>query len=233
MGWLFGWNDRRSLIKHLTEPKDNWGKTLVHCLVGNDLWCVHELADGERFIALYMLRGNRFQRDRWGYKDETESMGPIKDSCPLKYLEMVPEPPNEYGRRWREEVRAFHARCRRHVKKGEVWSLVNCNYPWVIIEEARPLRGIHKHAMFRFSRRFLGERIPKHDWWLLATQATQMAKEGGVASDEFRALRDTAVDREQDAGAWQVLSDWLEDHGIFEFRGLLPTLAKKEEAVPV
>jgi hypothetical protein len=88
MGWLFGWRDRKSLIQHLTEPKDNWGKTLAKALVGNNMWVVHELNDGERFIALYLLRGGKNQD--WGYKDMAESSGPFEVTCPLKFLDMVP-----------------------------------------------------------------------------------------------------------------------------------------------
>lgn len=40
MGWLFGHYERRSLIEHLVNG--NGLKTVKHCLVGNNLWCVHE-----------------------------------------------------------------------------------------------------------------------------------------------------------------------------------------------
>ena len=44
------------------------------------------------------------------YKDMDESVGPCESSCPERLLdrleELVPEPPNEYARQWRERCRA-------------------------------------------------------------------------------------------------------------------------------
>jgi len=71
----------------------------------------------ERWIAVDLVRCvNRC----WGYKDMEAGSGPNEINCPLKYLEMVPEPlpckktdctgcSRCYERGWREKVRAKHA----------------------------------------------------------------------------------------------------------------------------
>jgi hypothetical protein len=69
----------------------------------------------------------------WGYKDASERSGPYTGySCPLSYLDLVPEPTcppgcpacaedrcgNAWARQWRERVRAYHAE---RVNKRAVW----------------------------------------------------------------------------------------------------------------
>lgn len=237
MGWLYGWHDRKSLIRHLTNPKPEWGKCLAHCLVGNDLWMVMEHAEGtwtgddKKFICLCMLRGNRNHRDGWGYKDETESMGPIKDSCPLKYLAMVPDPPNEYGRQWREGVQEYHRRRKQKPKEGEVWTLVNCTIPWVVIEYARQgkLRGYYQGQTYRVKRRHLGGPLgPRMDWYGLGVVARAAAKHMGVETNEFEALLCPAVEAEQDRAPWLILADWLMERGSDDLHKALSKYTSKE-----
>ena len=117
MGWLSGWKDRKSLIKHLTESQKGVNpavlfETLTHCARGNVLWKVVTISDVQP-------NGEKVERDRfiecdllgrcggdWGYKDMTESMGPCYYTCPLSYLEMVPCPENsQWAKEWREKVR--------------------------------------------------------------------------------------------------------------------------------
>jgi len=111
MGWLFGWETRKRLVEHLTQ--ENGVKTLRSASVGNNLWCVHELSDGRRFICLYLIKGPPFGRaDRhgWGYKDVDECMGPNEISCPISFLALAqPEPTEGYAVGWRERVRERHA----------------------------------------------------------------------------------------------------------------------------
>lgn len=106
MGWLFGWDDRKSLIRHLTEG--NGVKTLKKALIGNDMWCVHESQrdTGEivRWACLYMLRRGHANGPHWGYKDVDESMGPNHTNFPHSYLALLTEPINDYSRNWRGAV---------------------------------------------------------------------------------------------------------------------------------
>jgi hypothetical protein len=115
MGWSF-MSDMRTkseIIAYLTGP--NLGttmKTVAKCLKGNTLWTVHEYLEatanhpvGKRWIGCYLLGADK---GWWGYKDMDESMGPTEVSCPLSYLDMVPDP-GGYATAWRERVKAHHA----------------------------------------------------------------------------------------------------------------------------
>lgn len=103
MGWLFmsEMRTKSQLIAHLTAPNEGW-RTLAKCVKGSALWAVHENADsGKRLLACYLLGADQ---GAWGYKDMTESMGPCEISCPVAYLDMVPDP-GGYATAWRARVR--------------------------------------------------------------------------------------------------------------------------------
>lgn len=106
MGWLFGHYERSTLVKHLTDG--NGVKTIKHCLVGNNLWCVHE-HDGQRWACLYLLRGSpRIKNDsyNWGYKEIDESMGPNEISFPYTWLDLLTPTDSKYANEWRARVKA-------------------------------------------------------------------------------------------------------------------------------
>src|SRR5436190_1058570 len=131
MGWLSGWRRKSDLIRHLTGPAlgEGW-QTLAHCCVGNVLWAVVRPPQGETFIACFLLSN---AGGDWGYKDQCESMGPYQVSCPLKYLDMAPQPEGEFARGWRDKVRAYHARRRRRLEVGKTYALTGCQVPRVQI----------------------------------------------------------------------------------------------------
>ena len=125
MGWYFTLGaSRRDIAEEVTRTFTNESSGVTQTMLaryfsGNDLWVVFEQlkADGSpavgtdgRFIVLFKL--SRGSGDGWGYKPIEESMGPCDRSCPPKFLKMVPEPPNEYGREWREGVAQYWARRR-------------------------------------------------------------------------------------------------------------------------
>lgn len=129
MGWLFTLGaSRREIIAEVTQGWENNGvrtECLAKCASGNHLWTVWEQTkdggESERFICLFIL--DRGRGDGWGYKDVTESMGPTAVSCPLKYLDMVPDVPEPYGAEWRERVRAYWARRRaRRQSTRRLWA---------------------------------------------------------------------------------------------------------------
>jgi len=57
---------------------------------------------GYRILLCVLLQSSGGE---WGYKDMDESMGPCDTSCPVKYLDMVPDP-GGYATEWRAKVRA-------------------------------------------------------------------------------------------------------------------------------
>ena len=120
MGWLFGWDDRKSLADHLSSP-GVWApegttdvirrECLKRCFKGNHMWTLWEVTRNgkpqERYVVLFMLQKDG--RDGWwGYKDVDETMGPAYYSCPVSYLDASEElrpKGSEYSTRWREGVR--------------------------------------------------------------------------------------------------------------------------------
>jgi hypothetical protein len=114
MGWLFTQGQTRpQLIARLTRTETNadTGRTricLSHCIRGNVLWTVWTIrnADGSehvRYIGCDLM-AKEFDYG-WGYKDLEESSYPYYFSCPLSYLDMVPEACPE----WRAQVRRYNA----------------------------------------------------------------------------------------------------------------------------
>jgi hypothetical protein len=123
MGWSYTQNATRAdVIRKLTAPSSSLA-TLKSTVVGNALWAVQQTPDGERFIALYLLQGDKGYG--WGYKGMTESAGPYTYSCPLNYFTLVPEAPNDYARDWREKVKQYHQEKRsvRALKAGDTFTL--------------------------------------------------------------------------------------------------------------
>ncbi len=158
MGWLFkSGYDKSMLIKDLIKGEENEQqarRTRVHCVRGNVLWSVIEITHKqehrtERFIACHLLASEKGYG--WGYKDMCESMHPLYYSCPLKYLEMVPEVANES---WRELVRHYHQR--RNVQVGQRVKVVGSSIPWVNIISRSPLIGEHNGVSYRVPSRMLG-----------------------------------------------------------------------------
>ena len=160
MGWLFksGYN-KSDLIKHLIKPEENEQRrieTLRHCVRGNVLWSVVEITEKQenrrwRVIACHLLAAHS-DGFGWGYKDMQESCHPLYYSCPLKYLELVPEVANES---WREGVRSYHQRHRK-IAVGERVALINSEIPWVDVVSSRPLVGVYGGVRYRVPRSFVG-----------------------------------------------------------------------------
>ena len=109
MGWYFdpNWETRKQLVEDLTKTEANDNRTrtcLAHCLRGQVLWSVVEytFTDGtppRRYIGCDLLQNGG--SSGWGYKPMDEAAGPCYYSCPMQYLNRVPEIANQA---WRDEV---------------------------------------------------------------------------------------------------------------------------------
>ena len=123
MGWLFGWRSRKELVQHLIEG--NGPKTLKHCSVGTNLWCVHETMmtkdghdDNVRWACIYLIKGPPYGREDnhgWGYKDVDETMGPYETSFPCTWLELLTPTASKYANEWRAKVKARGEKLKRMV----------------------------------------------------------------------------------------------------------------------
>lgn len=103
MGWTFLYDapEKRHVIEEATREGEML-KCVRKSTVGNHLWTVWESKDnGKRYIVLFLLAKNR---GNWGYKDITESMGPLYYDCPLSLLKEAPVA-NET---WRDQVVEYH-----------------------------------------------------------------------------------------------------------------------------
>lgn len=160
MGWSFGWSTKRELIRYLTSPTriGNDVTMVTQCIRGNVLWSVCEFKQargqipaGKRFIGCDVLAGPSDGERDWGYKAMDETVHPFYYTCPLGYLDMVPEE----CAAWRAEVRAYHARCSQPLQVGQTVRLVNSAIPSVTITSLRPLVGRYNGCLYRIPRRML------------------------------------------------------------------------------
>jgi hypothetical protein len=114
MGWIFAtFEYRQALIDELTqsyESENAFHTCVEYKSMPGIVWAVWEQVDkhtgkASRYITCYLIKG---KIPNVGYKAMDESMGPCYYSCPLEYLDMVPEPQSKYSEGWRDKVRAHH-----------------------------------------------------------------------------------------------------------------------------
>lgn len=146
MGWLFGWDSRKSLVRHLVEG--NGIKTLKSCSVGNNLWTVQEYTTNEgeqvRFACLYLIKGPPYGREDghgWGYKDVDESMGPYEISFPYTWLDLLTPTDSQYANEWRARVKARGEKLQK-ATVGSKWFFRNGGY--TVVKRCSPTCWIVK-----------------------------------------------------------------------------------------
>jgi len=167
MGGEYGWKSRKELIAYLCDEQTGC-KTLARKVTSECgqlvLWAVQEIcpeskeSPGLRFIVCYLIGYDR-RHGLYGYKELGETMGPSYYSCPLSFLEMVPEPEGEYVKEWRENVRRFHAdmtenaRRFKTLKIGETVTLRDgCTPSEVVLTSLKPLCGTHDGVLYGVSK---------------------------------------------------------------------------------
>jgi hypothetical protein len=195
MGWTFTYGQKRAeLIAERTAAREWKGKdgvqikdtVLAHCYRGGvfkgTFYAVHERThtkgkqvETERWIEVTLMQCHTYPEHgpSWGYKDMEESMGPCEVSCPLGYLEMVPEPkcapdcPKDghghvWARNWRELVRAYHAERgaatakAKALTKGQIVQLKEgCSPRELVIVSTKPLIGESGGRQYKFKARQL------------------------------------------------------------------------------
>lgn len=144
MGWTFtyGASDKKKFIGTIIRDLENspTSNVLAHRVVGNNLWVA--LADKKfhnRFIYLFRLA--KHDGD-WGYKDIDENMGPVEVNCPMSLIKMTAiydEGRNEWARKWRERVTAYHAAKTKKVKLtiGDAVTVRNALGKYIIVSFVR------------------------------------------------------------------------------------------------
>jgi hypothetical protein len=162
MGWDFvrGATRERVMEKRL-QPRDVTGghpTVIVHCERGDTLWSVRETTydDGrppERHIACDIVDYCAFG---WGYKSLTEASHPYDVTCPLEYLDLVPETFPE----WRRAVCEHHRHAQ--VQVGDRVQLVNYDVPEIKVTCLDSLCGTYGPTLYRsIPWRCLGPLLPQ------------------------------------------------------------------------
>ena len=152
MGWTYSpsWPTKPAMIAHCTGPEMMGPRmaTIAKAVRGNALWTVIEYTQdggsypkGTRAILCFLLGSDVKRGYGWGYKDMDESMGLCDISCPIKFLDMVPDP-GGYATEWRAKVRAEAARRAVRVHVGSRLILrAGCRPASLICTSVKPLRA--------------------------------------------------------------------------------------------
>jgi len=115
MGWDFGsYESKQEFVDSLTQSYEDEGAfytCMEHKSYSGVMWSVWQRLDkksgkASREIWCDLIKGSA---PHFGHKAMSESMGPFYYSCPLEYLDLVPDPESKYSKGWRDEVRKFHA----------------------------------------------------------------------------------------------------------------------------
>jgi hypothetical protein len=171
MGWIYSasWPTKSAMIEHCTGPEMMGDKltTLAKAIRGNALWTVIEYTSdggsypkGHRAILCFLLGSDVKRGGGWGYKDMDESMGPVEVSCPVKFLDMVPDP-GGYATEWRAKVRAAAAKRAVKIAVGDTLVLrTGCTPSSLVCTSVTPLRAAAHGITYRI-RRGLIDRVEK------------------------------------------------------------------------
>jgi len=215
MGWEYAWNSRKELIAHLCDESTGC-KTIARKATTERgesvLWAVHELgpehkeSPGLRFIVCYLIGHDR---GLYGYKEMGETMGPFYYSCPLSFLDMVPEPEGENVKEWRERVRKYHADIAERARRFEALKIGDrvklrdgCTPPEVVLTSLKPLRG-----WYRGDEDIDGDVYTISKWHLALPSAIELNeaalefRKWGPRAEAEQLLRQALAIDEQDRGA--------------------------------
>lgn len=112
----------KATVDGIATPRE----VVAFCLRGSSLWSVERIADRGAHRVVLMEYTLHRRDGTWAYEVRSETNGPHGVSCPLGYLEMVPE----RNAAWRDRVREHHARPQpssgiaEHAAAEETWVAV-------------------------------------------------------------------------------------------------------------
>ena len=168
MGWWYPHHTRsaRELIAYIMQElhQPEKGRRVLARAVrafGHRMWTVLQNPDGQKYIVLFLMHQD--SEGTWGYKDIEESCGPVELDCPLKYLDMVDPPSNQWATDWRAAVRQHHATQKaktEHLKGLRVGDQVHLregckpNGPFRILS-TKPLKGSFNGIVYKLPRKHI------------------------------------------------------------------------------
>jgi len=114
MGWDFGsYESKQEFIDSLTqsyENEDAFYTCMEHKSYSGIMWSVWQRLDKSlASVQRNLVRPHKRQCSSLRAQGNERKHGPFYYSCPLEYLDLVPDPESKYSKGWRDEVRKFHA----------------------------------------------------------------------------------------------------------------------------
>ena len=114
MGWLFGWNSKEEIVKHLLYNFRNCG-VIDHSVSGKEMWILYTGNDNNKRLMVCVIEK---QDGRFGYKDNDVSAGPYYYNCP-KRMVLQATYDCENSKEWLQEWEKIHSKEAKQEK--EVW----------------------------------------------------------------------------------------------------------------
>jgi hypothetical protein len=172
MGWTYQCEGGMSLKNFIaervkTEENENgkW-EYIKHALRGRCLWSIMVHTNKKtnpytvtKIIAVDLIGGS--EKNGWGYKDMSEEMGPCFYTCPLSYLDEVPDP-GSYATEWRKAVREYHAKIktqRDEMNSAKIGDKIilkkGCRPESLTIVSLKPLRAMSGYVRYKVSPRHI------------------------------------------------------------------------------
>jgi len=100
MGWdgCSAWKSRADVKQDVIAGWTRRGATVLgQYIAGDEFWYVVEEANGERFLALTLIRNE----GGWVKKTLSEDEGPYYYECPDSLLALVGPPKTKFAKAWR------------------------------------------------------------------------------------------------------------------------------------
>lgn len=156
MGWLFTERSDTETDKEFFAREFGSAEILDLAKYGSTIY-MKVKHHGKTFAVVCLTKWANADRCNFGYKDVDESMGPYEvKGCPLRILDGLDEPVNEYAKRWRADVVAWHAKKKPKPKEGDIIRLAA---PIAFTDGFKGDRFTVTHYLRRGKRRtaYLGE----------------------------------------------------------------------------
>jgi hypothetical protein len=155
MGWLYNsaWQTKKEIVDHLARGFSSGVSVLDQASTTEGAYFLIKDPQGCTMIICCKIQKSS---EGYGYKDMDELCGPYMHDCPLRLLDTpctVPDP-HGYSKKWRDSVRAFHAKKSKNKNidlVGRAVRLYGRVYQ-IIGKQDQSLRGVFQGVTYRIRR---------------------------------------------------------------------------------